>query len=286
MSSGAENTGTGERLRSRRSAAAHPWLREPLVYFVLVGALIFGLDFARRRNDETIHVTPAVRDEVARAMRTRLGRAPDASELAIEIEHWKQQEALYREGVKLGLLEGDPSVRAHVAGQLLNIARERDVLTPPTDGELRDYLERHRREYSVPPSFDFEQVFVGRAQGDPRPRADDLLSKLRAGASPDSLGDWFPRGNRFSAEPLPDVAGLLGERAAKDMPGYVVGEWNLVEGPRGLHLVRVTRIDRGEPDFEKLHKALLLGFEAEQRERAAETYARQVEARYRFVTSE
>ncbi len=269
-----------------RFAATHPWLREPLVYFVLAGALIFGIDHALRRNGETIRITPAVRDELARSTQARLGRPGDAAELDAELERWKQQEALYREAVKMGLLESDPSVRAHIAGQLLNIARERDVLAPPTEAELRDYLERHRRDYSVPPSFDFEHVFVSRAQGDPQARADELLANLRAGASPEGLGDWFPRGNRFTSEPLPNIAGLLGDRAAKDMPGYVVGEWNLVEGPRGFHAVRVTRVDRGEPDFDKLHKALLMGYEAEQRERAAEAYARQIESRYRFVNAE
>jgi hypothetical protein len=285
VSSGAEDSGNGRR-RAWRLDGTPSWLREPLLYFLLIGTLIFGVDFALRRDVAMIHITRAVRDEIARSTQIRLGRPAGPAELDAELEHWKQREALYREGLKMGLLEGDPSVRAHIAGQLLNVARERYVLQPPTDAELRDFLERHRRDYSLPASFDFDQVFVSRAQGDARVRAEDVLSKLRAGASPDGLGDWFPRGNRFTGEPLPNILGLLGEPAATAMPSYVLGEWNLVEGPRGFHVVRVTRVDRGEPDFDKLHQALLMGFEAEQRERAADAYAREVEARYRFVNSE
>jgi hypothetical protein len=266
-------------------AFARASLREPLVYFVLVGALIFGIDGGLRRSIERIRITPSVHDDIARSLRVRLGRPPQAQELEAEFEHWKQEQALYREGLKMGLLDGDPVVRAHIASKLLQIARERDVLPQATDAELQDYLERHRNTYTLPPTFDFEQVFISQTEENARARAERVLSKLRGGASPEGLGDWFPRGNRFSRETSSDVSMLLGEQAAKELPGYVVGEWNLVLGPRGFHAVRVTGVDRGEPDFERLRPALILALEAERRESAAQTFAREIEGRYRFVDS-
>src|ERR1700730_12026279 len=121
-------------------ALVRPLLREPLVYFVLVGALIFGVDGAVRSSIERIRITPSVRDEIARSLQVRLGRPPEVNELQAELEHWKQEQALYREGLKMGLLDGDPVVRAHIASKLLRIARERDVLPEATDTELRDYF--------------------------------------------------------------------------------------------------------------------------------------------------
>jgi peptidyl-prolyl cis-trans isomerase C len=263
-----------------------PLLREPLVYFVLVGALIFGVDGALRRDIERIRITPSVRDEIARSLQVRLGRPPEVGERQSDLERWKQQQALYREGLKMGLLDGDPVVIARIASKLLQIARERDVLPEATDAELRDYLERHRSAYTLAPTFEFEQVFLSQAQSNARARAEQVLSRLRAGASPEGLGDWFPRGNRFSRESLSDVSMLLGEQAAKELPGYVVGEWNLVPGPRGFHAVRVTGVDGGEPDFDRLRPALVLALEAERRESAAQAFAREVEGRYRFVDSQ
>lgn len=260
-------------------------LREPLVYFVLAGVLIFGVDGALRRDVERIRITPSVRDEIARSLQVRLGRPPEASEQQAELERWKQEQALYREGLKMGLLDGDPVVRAHIASKLLRIARERDVLPAATDAELRDYLERHRSAYTLAPTFDFEQVFISQAQSDARARAEQVLSRLRGGASPEGLGDWFPRGNRFSRESLSDVSVLLGEQAAKELPGSAMGEWNLVPGPQGFHAVRVTGVDRGEPDFERLRPALVLALEGERRESAAQAFAREIEGRYRFVDS-
>jgi hypothetical protein len=266
-------------------AFARPLIREPLVYFVLVGALIFGVDVALRRDIERIRITPTVRDEIARSLQVRLGRPPEVNELQAELERWKQEQALYREGLKMGLLDGDPVVRAHIASKLLRIARERDVLPEATDTELRDYFERHRSAYTLAPTFDFEQVFISQTQSNARARAEQVLSQLRGGASPDGLGDWFPRGNRFSRESLSDVSMVLGEQAAKELPGYVTGEWNLVLGPSGIHVVRVTGVDRGEPDFERLRPALVLALEAERRERAGQAFAREIEGRYRFLDS-
>jgi peptidyl-prolyl cis-trans isomerase C len=273
-------------LRRGLFALARPLLREPLVQFVLVGALIFGVDRAVRRDGATIRITPSIRAQIARSLEVGLGRPPLGSELQAGLEGWKREQVLYREGVRMGLLDGDPVVRAHIASKLLRIARERDVLPAATDIELRDYLERRRSDYTVPATFDFEQVFISQAEGDARARAEQVLSRLRAGAPPEGLGDWFPRGNRFSHESLSEISVLLGEPAARELPEYAVGEWNVVPGLQGFHAVRITAVDRGEPDFERLRPALVLALEAERRDQAADAFAREIEGRYRFVDSE
>jgi hypothetical protein len=273
-------------LRRGLFALARPLLREPLVQFVLVGALIFGVDRAVRRDGETIRITPSIREQIARSLEVGLGRPPLGSELQAGLEGWKREQALYREGMRMGLLDGDPVVRAHIASKLLRIARERDVLPAATDTELRDYLERRRSDYAVPARFDFEQVFIAQTEGDARARAEQVLSRLRAGAPPQGLGDWFPRGNRFSHESLSEISVLLGEPAARELPKHAVGEWNVVPGLQGFHAVRITAVDRGEPDFERLRPALVLALEAERRDQAADAFAREIEGRYRFVDSE
>jgi hypothetical protein len=257
-----------------------------VVYFVLAGALIFGVDRALRTDVDTIRVTPAIRDELARSLTVTLGRPPDAAELRERLERWKQEQALYREGRKMGLLDDDPVVVSHIAAKLLRVARERDVFPDATDNELRDYLQRHRAAFTLPPAFDFEHVFVSQAHDDARGRAEQVLSKLRAGAPTDGLGDWFPRGQRFNHESLPEIAALLGEEGTKELPGYAVGEWHLVVSPDGFHAVRVLGVDRGEPDFEALRPALTLALDAERRDHAAEAFARAIESRYRFLDSQ
>ncbi|MBV9948169.1 MAG: peptidyl-prolyl cis-trans isomerase [Myxococcales bacterium] len=285
MTARAPNGGAAAR-RSPSFAWVRSLRREPLVAFVLAGALVFAIDHALRRDGATIRITTAVREELARSLQAQLGRPAQPPELQAELERWKEEQALYREGVKMGLRDDDPVVRAHVAGKLLQIAQERTVLPDPTEAELRDFLERHRREYTTPALYDFDQVFFSHAQGDPRARAEEALARLRAGASPEGAGDWFPRGTRFTRESASDIAVLFGVDAAKEVPGFAPGEWHLVQGPTGVHALRVTAVDRGEPDFNRLRPALASGYAAERRDRAAQAYAREIEARYRFVESE
>jgi peptidyl-prolyl cis-trans isomerase C len=267
-------------------ARLRPFLREPLLSFVLAGTAVFGIDHALRRDERIIRITPSVRDEVARGFQGRVGRAPNGEEEQAELERWKQEQALYREGKNMGLLEDDPMVRAHVASKLLQVARERDVLPDPTEAELRTFLKEHWNAFALPPAYDFEQVFVSQSRGDALPEAQRVLSQLKAGASPEGLGDPFPRGTRFTHEPLSYVSTMFGEEAAKELPGYAMGEWHLVSNPRGFHALRVTATDRGEPDFDKLRPALVAAVNAERRESAAQAYVRQIESHYRFVTSE
>ncbi|HSY20692.1 MAG TPA: peptidylprolyl isomerase [Polyangiaceae bacterium] len=269
------------------------WVREPLVYFVLAGALIFAVDHALHKDEAIIRITPSVRDELARSLAGKLGRAPDAAEIAAEVEGWKQEEALYREGVKMGLADDDPVVRSRVATKFMEIAQERDVFPPPTDAELRDFLDRNKARFASSASFDFEQVFIARTQAaedasaprDASERADEVLAKLRAGAPPEGLGDWFPRGTRFTAESPSDIAQLLGDEAAREIPRYSVGQWNLVRGPRGFHAIRVTRAVSGEPDFDRLRASIAIALDAERRSRAAAAYAKSIESHFRFVES-
>jgi hypothetical protein len=104
--------------------------------------------------------------------------------------------------------------------------------------------------------------------------------------APEGLGDWFPRGTRFRGLTANDVEQLLGERAAREIAGYAVHDWNLVQGPRGFHAIRVTAVDRGELDFDKLRPALVLAYDAQRRDDAARAFARGITGHYRFVDSE
>lgn len=260
-------------------------LREPVARFVLAGSLAFGISAAFGRDAHTIRIPRPVKEDIARALEGRLGRPPGATEIQGEVDRWKQEQALYREAVKMGLRDNDPVVVSHVAAKLLNIARERDVLPEATEQDLRQYLDRNRGRFTVPATYDLEHVFISATHADANQQAQQILSDLRAGASPDGMGDWFPRGIRYSRQTSSDVAQLFGDQAAREIAGDALGEWNLVRGPRGFHAIRVTAIVPGEPDFEKLRPALVMALEADRRDDAARAYAREITRGYRFDDS-
>lgn len=264
------------------------WHKQPLPYFLALGALIFALDSVLSQDDNVIVVSQAVRSEVALKTELELGRTPQPEEVQAALEQWRETEALYREGLKLGLLDNDEVVRAHIANKLRYVASQRVVVSEPSETTLRAYLRAHEERFRQPTAFDLEHVFVARhapgLKGDaanPRVRAEQLLKQLRQGADWKTLGDHFPRGPQFSNRSRQDLerALKLDLSSAFDSPRTDV--WTMVEGKRGFHLLRITRISGGV-DFDRLKETLRLAVQADEKERAAQRFVDEVQGRYEF----
>ena len=267
------------------------WHKQPLPYFLALGALIFGFDSVLSQDDNVIVVSQAVRSEVALKTELELGRTPQSEEVQAALEQWRETEALYREGLKLGLLDNDEVVRAHIANKLRYVASQRIVVSEPSEATLRAYLRAHEERFRQPTTFDLEHVFVARyvpglnggatIAATPRARAEQLLEQLRQGADWKTLGDHFPRGPQFSNKSRQELerALKLDLSSAFDSPRTDV--WTMVEGKRGFHLLRITRISGGV-DFDRLKETLRLAVQADEKERAAQRFVDEVQSRYEF----
>ena len=91
------------------------WTREPLLHFLLLGALLFGVDHLlnRRTGDANEIVVTAEVDEDARQLfKATRNREPSADEMAALRKVWLDNEVLYREGLALQLDKGEFSLRA------------------------------------------------------------------------------------------------------------------------------------------------------------------------------
>lgn len=270
-------------LRAWRSTQLAPLWRQPLLQFVLLGTAIFGADALLAEDESSIVITPAIRSEIEQTLRAEQGRPPTDEEQRQGLQRWKRDEVLYREAVKLGLAEGDATVRAHLAAKMLAVGRERQVLAEPSDVELQRYFQEHRDTYTTPRRFDVDHVFIAAQRDNARAAAELTLAKLRSGAAPLGLGDPFPRGQAFSNRSSGELEKLFGEEAARALPEAAVGAWVLTASERGFHLLRVRAARGGNGDFEQLRDALRIAYQAAQRERAAERFAQQIERRYRFL---
>jgi len=85
-------------------------VREPLVHFVALGFVLFGVDhLAASRVDDprTIIVTADVDNEARKLFRAERGRDPDSAELNALHRVWLDNEVLYREGLALQVDRGD-----------------------------------------------------------------------------------------------------------------------------------------------------------------------------------
>src|SRR5262245_57018311 len=80
------------------------WLREPLLHFVVLGALLFAIDriaITRVDDPRTIVVGADVDQEAIETFKATRGRDPNAEELAALRRVWLDNEVLYRYGLEL-----------------------------------------------------------------------------------------------------------------------------------------------------------------------------------------
>src|SRR5688500_17711815 len=75
------------------------WIREPLLHFVILGGVLFGVDsliVARSDDPNSIVIGEDVDNEARQVFETSRGRAPNAEELQALRQVWLDNEVLYR----------------------------------------------------------------------------------------------------------------------------------------------------------------------------------------------
>ncbi len=260
--------------------------RQPLLHFLVLGALLFGLyawlnpGLSDSRGEILVS-----RGEIGvlEAQFARLWqRAPTKDELDRMIEAWIKEEILYREGLSLGLDRDDPVVRRRVV-QKLEFVAEGQAPSRPTDEQLQGWLAAHRDRYRIEPRYTLRQVYF-----DPVRRASRLdadIASARAALS---------RGERVRGDPTmlpPNVEQMTGSEverqfgrefaaALKDLP---VGGWQgPVRSGFGLHLVEMRGSRDGrDASLDEVRAALERDFLQHQAEQSRSNYYAGLRAKYK-----
>src|SRR5262249_10065223 len=122
------------------------WLREPLLHFVVLGALLFAIDYfiAGRADDpRTIVVGSAVDAQAIDVFTKARGRAPNEKELYALRRVWLDNEVLYREGLALGVDKGDTTIRDRVIFKMLSVVDAATKLPPLAQNRLPDWFAKN-----------------------------------------------------------------------------------------------------------------------------------------------
>lgn len=218
-------------------------LREPLVHFLVAGAVLFVAlsgrtpDVGERRIvvDEAV-VTGLVNHHI-RAFR----RPPTAQELDDLITDHVRSEVYYREALRLGLDQDDEVVKKRLRNKMLAIAGAEAEAARPSDAQLQALLDADPARYAAPPRINLEQLYLGDDTPDVRAAAAAALKGLAPGARPTVATAALPLASRFVAASQSDLAAQLGDDFAAALATLPVGSWSgpVVSG-FGLHLVRIT----------------------------------------------
>ncbi len=223
-------------------------LREPLLHFAVLGALLFalygGINGGAAKVPQEIVVTQGHLDNLRAQFARTWQRQPSADELKGLVEQWVRDEIFYREGQALGLERDDPVVRRRIAQKLEFIA-DGQAPAAPSDAELQAWLDANRDKYAVEPSYTLRQVYFDPARRGARVEADlaDALPALTAGRA--VAGDSTMLPAKLEAAPAFEVARVFGSDFAGGLKALPVGQWvGPVRSGFGLHLVKIEqRVD-------------------------------------------
>lgn len=220
------------------------WLRDPLVHFLVFGAVVFAVDYAiasRQEDRSTITLGVDADAEIRKMFSDARGREPDATELAALRQRWFDNELLYREGLALGLDRGDSAIRERVIYKALNVLQA-DLEVPAADEEtLRAWFEKERVRYDDPPRVDFlEAVLPGKPAHE---EVAAFAAALNSGQPTEQQGGL----RVFKGRPEATIVDGFGKDFAERLAALPVGEWQALDSKDGPRAVRVEGRTAGTP---------------------------------------
>jgi len=261
-------------------------LREPLVHFLVLGAIVFaafGLAAVRNDTQEGRIVVDRGRVEhlVTGFLRT-WRRPPSAKELDVLVEDHIREEVFYREALAMGLDKDDTIVRRRMRQKLEFLLGDASTIVEPTDAQLEAWLERNPGKFSVEPARAFSQIYFspGRdGEGAPAAASRALAKLDRAGgdAVAEGLGDATMLPRAMALTSVREIGSVFGDDFARQVAELEAGRWTgPVRSGYGWHLVRVSdRTEGGPRPLRDVREAVQREWQAaKSRETLDATYAR------------
>lgn len=219
-------------------------LREPLVHFLVAGALVFAVLSGRPPDpgERRIVVSEAVANRLVERWMQSFRRAPTTDEVDGLIRDYVMDQVYYREALRLGLEQDDEVIIKRLRNKMVALAASEAEAATPSEAELQALIDANPARYAAEPLLDFTQVYLGADTPANRQAAQTALQALRRGGAPDSYRQPAPIPASFARVPSSEVAAILGDGFVAELARQPLGQWSgpLVSGA-GLHLVRVGR---------------------------------------------
>ena len=266
-------------------------LQEPLLHFLLLGALIFVIADLRGGDDQhRIVIDHARITKLAQTYTQQFGGPPSPATLRRLAENDVDEEVLYREGLAMHLDRDDEVIRRRIVQKVQFLEQDLNPPAAPSDAALRAFYDGRHARYIAPPRIAFTHVYFSPDKGgdaDARNRALKVLASLDAKTTRASeRGDPYPDLYDYASIRPDDASRLFGQTPiAKAIFQIPTGRWS---GPfrsgYGWHLVYVTAREPAHLlAFEDARDTVRSDFQADQQDAANRDAFAALKSRYTIV---
>ena len=269
-------------------------LREPLLHFLILGALIFGLYFwvgGGSTNPESsqkqIEISAGTVENLKATWKLQWGREPNEEQLEKLMDSYVRDEVLYREALALKLDDNDTIVRRRLVQKMQFLVQDVSAIQEPSDEVLAAYLADNADRYAIPGRVSFSHIYFSRELRGDKANADALalLSELQANPNPSQLqGDRSMLPGTYSLASPRTLNNTFGGTFAQGMVAVTEKGWHgPFESAYGSHLVNVTQVEPAHPaTLAEVRRDVRLDWLRDERQKRDEQFYEQLRDRYQI----
>ena len=252
-------------------------MKEPLLWFVLIGGLLFAAD--QFRAPDAIVVNDLVRNQIATLWETQMGTKPSDQELDSLLHDWVRKEVFYREALRLGLDREDTIIRRRLVQKLGFLTREVDEESITAE-DVETYYREHIADYTLPVRYSLSQIYFKSAD-----KYDSLMQQLALGGIRMELEDssMLPRSLVKKSER--EVASTLGTEFTSQLNRLIEGRWvGPITSTFGFHIVRLEALTPEEQrPLAYIEKQVVADLLHQRREQSLDDYYKELLDQYDVV---
>ena len=272
------------------------WLNEPLLHFLVIGALIF-IVFSLVNNEEVsldgkkIVVSSGDIARLSANWSKRWNRPPTENELQGLVDSYIREEVYYREALALGLDQDDTILRRRLMQKMEFLSNDLAELNTPDEKALNAYFLEHKDKYELPARVSFTHIYFSfdKRSMQVLQDAENVLDEIQAAPSPvvraPDRGDPFMLQYDFTLETPFEVARLFGQGFAELLFQLKANGWQgPIESGYGLHLVRINeKVDARMPELASVIDKVRTDWMFEQRQKTNKAIYEGFKGRYEIV---
>jgi parvulin-like peptidyl-prolyl isomerase len=268
-------------------------LREPLLHFAVVGAILFaGYSSLGDGGVGASAVEPVSIGEgdlrwLKEGWSKQWQREPSADELKSLVADLLEEKLLAREAEEMGLDRDDTIIRRRLAQKLKFLVEDTAQLAQPTDEDLQRFHAANASRFETSGKISFSQVYFNpERRPDAEADARAALAELRSGRDSAEVGDGLMLGDGFAEINGLGVSSMFGAEFAHEIFALGAGQWQgPVKSGYGFHLLLVT--ERTLPEtrpFNEVRDAVLTEWRNESQKRITRDYLAELRKKYGVET--
>ena len=268
-------------------------IKQPLLHFLILGGLLFGLYAWIGDNEDSISakqeivITPGRVETLSANFKKVWQRDPSSEELEGLVREFIREEIYYREALAIGLDRDDTIIRRRLRQKMEFITADLSDQIEATEAELNDYYQENAEAYQISPEFSFQQVYLdpNKRQATLQADIENTLATLRASSEETILDEWGDRlmlESKYESTPQFDIERLFGKEFAAAMNTEQTGTWQgPIQSGYGLHLVKINERTKSRlPKLEDSREIVIRDWQSAKRRETNDKFFESLKERY------